>query len=113
MDRGKLLFHVVEKLVHRRSGFAVFQDFVHGVKAQHAVAFQLRLAEPLVARRLVRESGMRGGVITDVDRLVLLDQRLDVNELSVLSSLVHFVVANLADGEPRQMARLVCPAPES
>ena len=54
------------------------------LQSEHAVTLELRLAEPLLGRRLVRERCVRARVVGDVDRLVAEERRLQVEEHAVL-----------------------------
>src|SRR5436305_10639825 len=56
-------------------------DGVDRVGAEHAVAFELRLAEPLVARGLVRKSLVERLVVEDVARLAAADGGLEIKDL--------------------------------
>ena len=56
--------------------------------SQRAIALELRLGEPLIERDVVRKLRVGGGVSFDVRGRVLVQPRLDVDELSLFRVLV-------------------------
>ena len=53
-----------------------------GVKSQLSITLELRLVEPLIRRRLVRELGIGPGVIEDVDRFVSRQRGLQIQQIA-------------------------------
>src|SRR5947199_9988497 len=62
--------------------------FSYGMNAQHSIAFELRLVEPLVSGCVMRKSLMGYGVVVNVSRLIFpVERRFDVNQISVFRRL--------------------------
>ena len=76
-------------------------DGCYGVKSEGAVTFQLRFAEPLVARRLVGKVGVRSGVMGDIGWFFAAERGLDVKQLAIGAGAVD---CGIADGSERIVA---------
>ncbi len=65
---------------------ALCAKFLHGVRAKHPVALELRFGEKLVCGALMRESFVSFEVFVNVARFIAITGRLDVNDDTVGSS---------------------------
>src|SRR5437879_6177372 len=76
-------------------GAATGADQIDDITPEHAVAFQLRLAKPLVRGRLVRKGRVCGGIGANISRLGAVVTRLDVDQQPRFSR--GFRIANIGD----------------
>ena len=64
---------------------AVRAEFLHRVRAEHPIAFELRLGEKLISGALVRECFAPLEIFVDVPGLIAITRRLDVNDDAIRS----------------------------
>ncbi len=69
-----------------KAAAAICAKFLHGVRAKHPIALELRFGEKLVCGALVREGFVPFEVFVNVARFIAITRRLDVNDDPVGSS---------------------------
>ena len=87
------------------------QQLVGDLKSQRPVAFELRLAEELIARALVREIRIGGGIASNADVLDAVIGGLDVQQEAVFPAAVRIRVVDRSDRVIRRVGPLLAGRP--
>src|SRR5947209_2264267 len=83
----------------RKSSYRPRADQVHGMDAEHAIAFKLRFAEELVRRAFVRETRIRLEIFVNIARFVAVAGRLDVDDQAIWRIFaVDVLITNSSEG---------------